>query len=100
MCWNICTPGILLIFAEPVVDGEIYASQVRIGQALDNIMSNAVKYTLPNGQILVNCKLGDNLSRVEITDDGIGGTISIESEPGQGTRVIINLPRSEPEKFE
>ena len=121
-----------------VLDSDVYADPVRIGQVLDNILSNAIKYTPPGGQILIGCKLEDDFYRVEITDNGIGmteeqlehifdkfyradasdtakpgiglgmsisrhiieghnGTISIQSEPDKGTRVIFHLPRITPE---
>ena len=121
------------------LDSDVYADPVRIGQVLDNIMSNAVKYTPPGGQILVDCKIENNSFRVEISDNGIGmsagqlehvfnkfyradasdtakpgiglgmsitrliieghnGTISIQSEPDQGTKVIFYLPRITPHK--
>ncbi len=56
------------------LENKVYADPIRIGQVLDNILSNAVKYTPTGGQILINCMLKDDFYQVEITDNGIGMT--------------------------
>lgn len=53
-------------------DCDIYADPIRIGQVLDNIMSNAVKYTPEGGEIQVNSMIQGDFYCVEIADNGIG----------------------------
>jgi signal transduction histidine kinase len=52
------------------------ADPVRLGQALDNLISNAVKYNRRGGTITVGAVLSEGQLRIEVEDTGIG----IESE--------------------
>ena len=103
---------------------------------LDNLVSNALKFTPRGGSVTLSATNGDGPLRVEVTDTGIGvpheelgqlfsrfyrassatrraipgtglglviaraiveghgGTISLESREGEGTRVTVTLPRS------
>jgi len=113
---------------------EIVADQIRIGQVLENLFSNAVKYTPPGGEIRAGCYSDGDRIRIVISDRGIGmteeqlthifdkfyradtsdtarsgvglgmsiakhivdahgGHIKVESGPGKGTTVTVNLPR-------
>lgn len=72
--YNELHTGHSILLKECALDGEVYADPIRIGQVLDNIMSNAVKYTPPGGQILINCMIKDDFYRVEVVDNGIGMT--------------------------
>lgn len=108
----------------------------RIGQAIDNLISNAIKYTPDGGTVTASaCATGENL-RCHVTDNGIGmteeersqaftrffraanahsstvpgaglglpitkaivenhnGSITISSSPGEGSSVVLALPRS------
>jgi signal transduction histidine kinase len=44
----------------------------RLGQVLDNLVSNALKFTLPGGSVAVSVHGGDGRAVVEVADAGIG----------------------------
>jgi signal transduction histidine kinase len=111
------------------------ADGARIGQVLDNLVSNALKFTPSGGSVTVSAHGDDGSVRLEVIDTGIGiprdelgqlfsrfyrastatrraipgtglglvivraiveghgGTISLESVEGEGTRVTVTLPR-------
>ena len=54
--------------AVPSVDGEA----VRLAQLLDNLVSNAIKFTPGGGRVSVHLSPRDGLVRFEISDTGIG----------------------------
>ena len=106
----------------------------RLGQVLDNLVSNALKFTPSGGSVMVSAGNGNGKVRLEVTDTGIGvpheeigqlfsrfyrastathraipgtglglviaraiveahgGTISLDSVEGEGTRVAVTLP--------
>ena len=110
------------------------ADALRLGQVLDNVLSNAVKFTPAEGSVSVRAFLDGTHAVVEVEDTGMGiapedqarlfdrffrtaaaghmaipgtglglaiakaiveghdGTISLASEPGQGTTVRLELP--------
>ncbi|HVC87179.1 MAG TPA: HAMP domain-containing sensor histidine kinase [Gaiellaceae bacterium] len=53
---------------EAVVSGE----PARLGQLLDNLVSNAIKFTPQGGRVLVRLTRVAGLARVEVSDTGIG----------------------------
>ncbi|MFD0682313.1 MULTISPECIES: cell wall metabolism sensor histidine kinase WalK [unclassified Paenibacillus] len=115
--------------------GEIVLDRDRIDQVLDNLVSNAIKYTADSGLISIGAhRLEPQLLEISVQDNGMGipkkdlsriferfyrvdkarsrsmggtglglsiareivrahgGTIMLESELGQGTRVTFTLP--------
>jgi signal transduction histidine kinase len=126
--------GIELLFE---VEGSLplEADAARLRQVLDNLVSNALKFTPSGGSVILSARNGDGPMRVEVADTGIGipraelgqvlsrfyrastatcralpgtglglviaraiveghgGTISLESAEGEGTRVTVTLPR-------
>jgi len=122
------------VHVEPAVK-EIMLDRDRIDQVLDNLVSNAIKYTPDGGHISLNARRPDaKLLEISVQDTGIGipkkdltriferfyrvdkarsrnmggtglglsiareivrahgGTIQLESEFGQGTKVTFTLP--------
>ena len=53
-------------------DFQVYADRERIGQVLTNLITNAIKYGKPGGEVLVACYDMDENILVEVTDNGIG----------------------------
>jgi signal transduction histidine kinase len=54
----------------------IQADPNRLGQVLDNLVGNAVKFTGPGGEITVSAIIEDQAIRIEVADTGIGITKS------------------------
>jgi two-component system CheB/CheR fusion protein len=50
----------------------VTADREKIGQVLNNFLSNAVKYSARGSKILVNSKLTTNGVEVAVTDEGVG----------------------------
>lgn len=50
----------------------VHADPERLAQAIGNILQNAVKYTPPDGRIVVQLRRGDNTLDLSIRDNGIG----------------------------
>jgi signal transduction histidine kinase len=54
--------------------GELYADRARLGQVLDNLISNALKFTERGGHVGVRTFRRDNALVIEVSDTGMGMT--------------------------
>jgi len=118
---------------------QIYGDRHMIHSILQNLISNSIKFTLPQGEIKISAKHNDNCIEMIVEDTGMGmterqlqkldldflaksnsffsikgiagesvtglglrlccqfikqhsGKISVTSEPGLGTKMIVSLP--------
>lgn len=58
----------------PVPEGDIRADPARLQQVLDNLISNAVKYSPPGSLVMVTAHKADAFWRVNVRDQGPGIT--------------------------
>lgn len=116
------------------LDGVARGDRTRIRQVLINLLTNAIKYNRPQGQVTVTSRVTDDAVELTVGDTGRGmtpqqlnqlfepfnrlgveregiegtgiglavvkglvqrmaGSIAVESEPGEGTRFTVRLPR-------
>ncbi len=50
----------------------VEADRLRLGQLLDNLLANAIKYTPAGGEVRVRVAADDGTARLEVADDGPG----------------------------
>jgi PAS domain S-box-containing protein len=50
----------------------VRADRDRVGQAIDNLVSNALKFTPPGGSVDVRLRSNDGVAVVEVSDTGLG----------------------------
>ena len=53
-------------------DAEVIGDRQRLAQVFDNLLSNALKFTPPNGSVVVSMFARDDTVLVEVSDSGIG----------------------------
>ena len=113
---------------------ELFGEPAKLGQVLDNLVSNAIKFTPRDGRVSVRLGVHEQMIWIEVSDTGIGipetererlferffraqsalerqiqgtalglyiskaiidahgGRIGVDSNPGQGTTFVIELP--------
>lgn len=62
----------ILVRTDVEKDLQVMADTVRLGQVLDNLVANAVKYTLPNGSVWVSAEREGEWVRFVVRDNGVG----------------------------
>ncbi len=60
------------VSAELEPTGELWIDPQRIGQAVDNLLTNAVKFSNANSTVHVSLALRDDVAVIEVEDEGIG----------------------------
>ena len=64
--------GVELLIELPAEALSVSGDSVRLGQACDNLISNALKFTRRGGRVTVSLGLGDDCAVVTVRDTGIG----------------------------
>jgi signal transduction histidine kinase len=113
--------------------GSVSGDSKRLGEAIDHLLANAIRYTDAGGRVLIHGDGSDQAARIVVSDNGPGmdvkaqalafdrfqraeqakkgeslgfglplarqlvqahsGTLTLVSEPGQGTAITMELPR-------
>jgi signal transduction histidine kinase len=59
---------------------EVHADRARLGQVLDNLISNALKFTPPGGHVGVRTSRHGDVGVIEVSDDGMGVSESDQAQ--------------------
>ncbi|NJD27193.1 MAG: HAMP domain-containing histidine kinase [Chloroflexi bacterium] len=76
----------------PVAPGTVRVDRTRLGQALDNLVGNAIRYTPAGGRVELSLTVEGTSVAVAVRDDGPGLT------PEQAARVFERFYRGEPSR--
>jgi PAS domain S-box-containing protein len=55
-----------------ITDALVRADQQRLRQVLLNLLSNAIKYNRPQGRVMVDTELTEEMVRISVSDTGLG----------------------------
>jgi signal transduction histidine kinase len=69
---NAVSAGVDLTVVVPEKPISVLGDGQRLGQACDNLISNAIKFTPRGGKVTVSVKLADNRAVITVTDTGMG----------------------------
>ncbi|RZK69610.1 MAG: PAS domain-containing sensor histidine kinase, partial [Pedobacter sp.] len=61
-----------LISFEPVIEAWIFADRNKIGQVINNLISNAVKYSPVGTTIIISAHTVNNMVQISVKDQGVG----------------------------
>ncbi|PWG80523.1 PAS domain-containing protein [Pararcticibacter amylolyticus] len=62
------------LIIEQIDDTEINADRYKIGQVIDNLLRNAIKYSPNGGNIYIRCSCNNESALVSVRDEGMGIT--------------------------
>jgi len=76
----------------PFAASSVYADRGRLGQALDNLIGNAIRYTPEGGHVEVSLAVDGGSVMISVRDDGPGLT------PEQAAKVFERFYRADPSR--
>jgi signal transduction histidine kinase len=62
----------IMVSYRPSVGAFVRGDRVRLAQVIDNLLSNALKFTPPGGVVRVSVRVADEEVALEVADNGIG----------------------------
>jgi signal transduction histidine kinase len=68
----IAAAGQITLHTNSLIPCETIGDDLLIGRALFNVVENAIKYTLPGGDVKIQCSVVDSAIELTVTDTGIG----------------------------
>ena len=63
---------------------ELYADETLLGQALNNLVGNAVKFTPENGQITIGLRVENDCLEIYVKDTGVGMSAAVRENLFEG----------------
>lgn len=62
----------LTVDVDATQNSQVYADAKRLQQALNNLISNSIKYNKENGRVFVETKVSNNCVTIRVKDTGVG----------------------------